>query len=454
MDMTEEELHAAIERLQQKLTKNLQNIDRNFAECHQIVNSEIIPNLEKYKAQTSKIWESSKIWLYFFDSLNQNSNLEDKSGGRTNRPPHPDSTMDSADRASWSDRIHHSVSMDDITDVGSLTRLRLSLQQPATATSQETGGPSHTMKSVSSGSTTSSSLRRDLISSPPRTMPFGKPESSLAGTPIREASIIMTQNILEANGVRSSDDDSLDFDPEGNRKKPRLAEKTPSSQPANENVGKAWDDTNMMEVDDEESRARFNQFYMQRQHQSANTLDSQELPRWRRSPSNHSARFEPPLAGTPLTTTTHRSLQNMTPTEQRQQDMSDAEVGAYEFSDAMPQDRLEEYHARERQNTTGSDLTFHSGSNMTMISGSTGQIPAKFDLQYFPEKFRVPPASVKLTRVYNYFHDRPGIMSTVQDVHVQLSDVSVENIELLIHVLIRRKFLKKVGDREAWTLRR
>ncbi|KAF1802599.1 DASH complex subunit Ask1-domain-containing protein [Mucor lusitanicus] len=438
MNMTEEELNAAIERLQQKLTKNLQNIDRNFTECHQIVNSEIIPNLEKYKAQTSKIWESSKVWLYFFDSLNQNGGLDEGSSYKTNRPAFPsDSTMDSADRASWSDKIHHSVSMEDITEVGSLTRLRLSLQQPATATSQETGGPSHTAKSISTGSSTSSSFRRNLISSPPRTIPFGKPESSLAGTPIREASIIMTQNLLEANGVRSSDDDSLDFDPEGRKKKPRLDDNKPSSQPTHENAGKSWDDTNMMEVDDEESRARFNQFYMQRQPQGA----SQELPTWRsteRSPSTHSARFESPLAGT------HQILQNM----------SDTEVGAYEFSDAMPQDRLEEYHARERQNNSGSDLTFLSGSNMTMISGSTGQIPAKFDLQYFPEKFRVPPASVKLTRVYNYFHDRPGIMSTVQDVHTQLSDVSVENIALLIHVLIRRKFLKKVGDRDAWTLRR
>jgi len=264
----------------------------------------------------------------------------------------------------------------------------------------------------------------------------------------------MTQNILEASGIRSSDDDSLDFDPEGNKKKATSEEKKPSRQPANENAGKAWDDTNMMEVDDEESRARFNQFFMQRQHQSANTPDIEGSSRWRkvdRSPSNHSARFESPLAGA---RTRHPILQDMTATEHQQQDMSDADVGAYEFSDAMPQDRLEEYHARERQNTSGSDLTFHSGSNMTMISGSTGQIPAKFDLQYFPEKFRVPPGSVKLTRVYNYFHDRPGIMSTVQDVHVHLPDVSVESIELLIHVLIRRKFLKKVGDKEAWTLRR
>lgn len=367
--------------------------------------------------------------------------------------------MDSADRSSWSGRIHHSVSMDDITEVGSLTRLRLSLQQPVTATSQETGmmGPPHIMKSVSSVSTTPPSISRGLISSPPRTIPFGKPESSLAGTPIREASIIMTQNILEANGIRSSDDDSLDFDPEGNRKKARLQKKKPSNSQfaANENAGKAWDDTNMMEVDDEESRARFNQFFMQRQHRSGEALDGEELPRWRnaaRSPSNHSARFGSPLAGTP---TTHRVMQSMmAAAAEQQQDTSDADEGAYEFSDAMPQDRLEEYHAREKQNNMGSDLTFHSGSNMTMISGSTGQIPAKFDLQYFPEKFRVPPASVKLTRVYNYFHDRPGIMSTVQDVHVHLPDVSVENIELLIHVLIRRKFLKKVGDREAWTLRR
>lgn len=364
--------------------------------------------------------------------------------------------MDSVERASWSDKINHSVSMEDITDVGSLTRLRLSLQQPATSTSQETGmmGPPQTIKSVSSGSTTPSTFKRGTISSPPRTIPFGKPESSLAGTPIREASIIMTQSILEANGIRSSDDDSLDFDPEGNKKKARLEEKA-NSRPTNENAGKAWDDTNMMEVDDEESRARFNQFFMQRQHRSLDTFD-EELPRWRdaaNSPSNLSARFESPLVGTP---TTHRVIQNIITTERQEQhqDTSDADEGAYEFSDAMPQDRLEEYHAKEKQSMTGSDLTFHSGSNMTMISGSTGQIPAKFDLQYFPEKFRVPPASVKLTRVYNYFNDRPGIMSTIQDVHSQLPDVSIENIELLINVLIRRKFLKKVGDKEAWTVRR
>ena len=382
------------------------------------------------------------------------------STGGTNRPPHTtDSTMDSIDQSIWSPQLSHDATMQNITDLGNLSRLRRSLQQPPSTTSQDSveGNfrrplpkgvrPPHKARSISPSSTTSSSI--DIhMASPPRTIPLGQAPSSLAGTPMRDAARILTENVFQTAGYHSSDDDSSEIVPtRGNNKR---AKTDKAAVDSDANAGKAWDETNIMEVDDPESRAKFDNFLQQRQNRRIDL--NEELPTWGQtanSPSNRSSRFEPPLANTP---TTDRVLEGIMAAD-LQQEQADYD-GAYEFSDAMPHDKFEEYQAKDKQSMSGSDLTFHSGSNITMVSGSTGQIPAKFDLQYFPQKFRIPPASGQLTRIYNYFAERPGSMLTINDVFSHLDEISVETIGLLINLLTRKRFLKKVGNKEAWTIRR
>jgi hypothetical protein len=61
MTISEEEANAQLEALQQKLTRNLQEIDKNFAECNQVLTSKTIPEVERYTEATSQIWNHSKV---------------------------------------------------------------------------------------------------------------------------------------------------------------------------------------------------------------------------------------------------------------------------------------------------------------------------------------------------------------------------------------------------------
>lgn len=59
--ISEEEANAQIERLQQRLTLTLQEIDKNFTDCNQVLTSKIIPEVEKYSESTQRIWNHSKV---------------------------------------------------------------------------------------------------------------------------------------------------------------------------------------------------------------------------------------------------------------------------------------------------------------------------------------------------------------------------------------------------------
>ena len=59
--LTQTEAEEKLEELQQQVTLNLQEIDKNFAECTRIINELTIPNVERYAEQTNLIWDLSKV---------------------------------------------------------------------------------------------------------------------------------------------------------------------------------------------------------------------------------------------------------------------------------------------------------------------------------------------------------------------------------------------------------
>ncbi|ORZ19395.1 hypothetical protein BCR42DRAFT_449150 [Absidia repens] len=148
---------------------------------------------------------------------------------------------------------------------------------------------------------------------------------------------------------------------------------------------------------------------------------------------------------------------------------------AYEFSPVMPrhaQDdedggsgggRFTPYSQRDTSSShaSGYTTTGSISSMMTMMTGVSGQIPAKFALHYFPETFRDPPASVRLTKMYNLFAERPGQMLSWKQV-VDLMRADQENddealfqqdtLRLFLDVLTRKRFLRRME--KGWTLRR
>jgi hypothetical protein len=59
--ITDEELDADLEKLQQNITLTLQDIDQNFERCNQIVTGQIIPEVDKFTQASRDIWERSKV---------------------------------------------------------------------------------------------------------------------------------------------------------------------------------------------------------------------------------------------------------------------------------------------------------------------------------------------------------------------------------------------------------
>lgn len=59
--LSEEEADAEIERIQQRITLALQQIDENFATCNQIVTSRIGPGIDQYGEASQQVWDFSKV---------------------------------------------------------------------------------------------------------------------------------------------------------------------------------------------------------------------------------------------------------------------------------------------------------------------------------------------------------------------------------------------------------
>ncbi|KAF8602406.1 hypothetical protein BDV93DRAFT_557654 [Ceratobasidium sp. AG-I] len=59
------------EQIDQLITLKLQNIDKNFAKCHQIITTKILPALKKYSAGSQPTRDAAKFWRGFFEAAAQ-----------------------------------------------------------------------------------------------------------------------------------------------------------------------------------------------------------------------------------------------------------------------------------------------------------------------------------------------------------------------------------------------
>lgn len=462
---------------------------------------------------------------------------DDETEASTNRP-----TLDDNNTNDSFPYQHHR----DMNNVGMTStfggRLRQSLRKtfasPTTLDTTISGLPGFRpidMRSPSTLSNTSSvnggPMRPAL--SPPRTYPFGIPESQLQGTPIREQAIMLTENLLRSVGFHSSDSESdgVPLPPntpsrsvpgsQQSRTQPKsvdttmeepTAAATATAEGKKSESNKAWE-VNNMDTDDTESRAHFIKFLAQRNklqdlpstsvfkqpHLPATSNkrfraeDKDEEGAMRASPSARlrsaepssprfqtaepSPRFRPekepspqfgieeepsPLLFRPEGTSSPQFRSDIMPSplhhHLQQQRQEEDEVAAYEFSDGLAPYHNEPNNSYAHSFNSGS-LTDRSSETTTTKdehTSTTAQIPAQFNLHYFPEQFRTPPGSIKLTKVYNEFNKRPGTLLNVQDIITALDDATYkeEYVSLLINLLARKKFIKKVGNREAWVIRR
>lgn len=57
-----------LDKLEQSITLTLQEIDHNFSRAHAIVNSSILPIVEKYAQHSIAVWEGSQFWKKIFEA--------------------------------------------------------------------------------------------------------------------------------------------------------------------------------------------------------------------------------------------------------------------------------------------------------------------------------------------------------------------------------------------------
>ncbi|KAG2210070.1 hypothetical protein INT47_003506 [Mucor saturninus] len=346
--MTEEELDARLERVQQRTTAALQHIDENFSTCNRNL-IQISHEVDRFAAVTQKIWDNSQGWAMFFQHIRDMPSqiLDDDtqvfSTNSTNRPVILERTGTAEKRKmmnTFSERLKYRRTPF-MSDTFS------SPLRPPTDRHFNVGG--HTP------STSSSAYSRKMRQSPPRTVPFALSDSQLQGTPIAEQVRLLTENTMHSVGYRVSDEEVDNF---------------------------------AMDVEDLESKERFEAFFKSRQPTS---------------------------------------------------------VEAYEFSDGI----------RPLEEEDGRRISSYYGSEVGSSISTESFIPKQFNLIHFPEQFRTPPTSIRLTKVYDLFNNRPGILLTVKDVLALMDgDHDETSISYLIQVLRRKKYIKQVGEKEAWVIRR
>ncbi|KAI8359878.1 DASH complex subunit Ask1-domain-containing protein [Choanephora cucurbitarum] len=260
--LTQTEAEEKLEELQQQVTLNLQEIDKNFAECTRIINELTIPDVERYAEQTHLIWDLSKDWSWFFDSMSL----------RTRMPAYENDSLFPLFSPSSTHREH---TMSNISAY--VKGLRKQMQEEST---QDT-----TTSEYSKPSQLDWTKKPEPTRSPPRIMPYLTEPSSLVNTPRNEAARILTENSLQAVdlGETVSPDDLSAFE---------LQDVTPGQDEEGLSplLKRDWGSTNLMETESEEQRRNFDRFYQKRQTSSH---DAWHWPsRVSHSPSNRYQRTQ------------------------------------------------------------------------------------------------------------------------------------------------------------------
>ncbi|KAF9423732.1 DASH complex subunit ask1 [Entomortierella beljakovae] len=57
-----------IERLEQSITRTLQEIDQSFSDCQIIVSSKILPQIDRFSETSQGVWNNARLWLNFFEA--------------------------------------------------------------------------------------------------------------------------------------------------------------------------------------------------------------------------------------------------------------------------------------------------------------------------------------------------------------------------------------------------
>ncbi|RCH89241.1 hypothetical protein CU098_009456 [Rhizopus stolonifer] len=261
-----------LERTQQEITLNLQEIDENFAKCNQIVTSRIMPQLERFAAATEEIRESTKVFPKSFIQFT-------KSFGRIFlKPPFSPQELLAA-RSNWKE-FPKNTARDAPLSAGSLnanSNVR-DMRLPYRNNNNRDEDIQSEISTPNSVNSKGALVDEDgnQIASPPRTTAF-TPRSrshalSVHGTPLRRAASILVDHDIER--IREDLSESSEEEPR------RLSTMEPI-------------DFFTSGQGDALKRMRFNDFHINRRRNMWDIKKHEELQRLRRvaeSPSNRQSR--------------------------------------------------------------------------------------------------------------------------------------------------------------------
>ncbi|CAE6414529.1 unnamed protein product [Rhizoctonia solani] len=105
------------EQIDQLITLKLQNIDKNFAKCHQIITTKILPSLKKYSAGSQPTRDAAKFWRGFFEAAAQIRVSVEEEGVSTLGERTPHEASEDANRTAQPAQVYH----DETTDGSDIT---------------------------------------------------------------------------------------------------------------------------------------------------------------------------------------------------------------------------------------------------------------------------------------------------------------------------------------------
>ncbi|CAE6472797.1 unnamed protein product [Rhizoctonia solani] len=100
------------EQIDQLITLKLQNIDKNFAKCHQIITTKILPSLKKYSAGSQPTRDAAKFWRGFFEAAAQIRVSVDEEGVSTLGERTPNEASNDANKTPRPGQVYHDETAD------------------------------------------------------------------------------------------------------------------------------------------------------------------------------------------------------------------------------------------------------------------------------------------------------------------------------------------------------
>ncbi|CAG8479803.1 8648_t:CDS:2 [Paraglomus occultum] len=186
------DLTARLEKIEQNITLTLQEIDHNFSTSHHIVATRVLPQVERFAQLSKDIWDNTKFWLSFFESLDSYSASNDLSPATNNFSL----ATNSLSRAmnSLSPAMNSLLpAMNSLSPA--MNGLSPAMNNLSPAINNLPNFP--TMSQLSTTTKQLSSTNSDLGFSPPVTMKFSLPPSKLLRTPAPEAARIIMDDVMQ-----------------------------------------------------------------------------------------------------------------------------------------------------------------------------------------------------------------------------------------------------------------